>query len=192
MHDTILFDVDTQIDFLYPVGSLYVPGAEKIISNLARLYALGLPVIADADAHSEQDPEFAQWPPHCIAGTLGQKKPVETLRADAVVVPNSPGELPDGWRQAAQLIVEKQTLDVFETTTIERILAGRPAQRYLVCGVVTEICVVRAARGLLRGGHKITVVTDAIAALTPEAGRAALDELAAAGAALTTTEALTR
>lgn len=190
MNSTVLFDVDTQVDFLYPVGALYVPGAEKILPNLARLYALGLPVIATADAHAEQDVEFAQWPPHCIAGTLGQKKPPETLRNDAVIVPNRSGDLPAGWREASQLIVEKQTLAAFDTLTIERILAGRPAQRYLLCGVVTEICVIRAARGLLQRGCRIEVVTDAVAALDAAGGRAALDEMAKAGAKLTTVAAL--
>ncbi len=190
MHDIILVDVDTQIDFLYPVGALYVPGAERIIPFLARLYALGMPVISTADAHADQDPEFKSWPPHCIAGTLGQKKPADTLRADAVVVPNTPGELPSGWQQASQLIVEKQTLDVFETQTIERVLAGRAAKSYLLCGVVTEICVIRAARGLLQRGHRVEIVTDAVAALTTEAGCAALDELTAAGATLTTVAAI--
>jgi len=190
MHDRILFDVDTQIDFLYPVGALYVPGAERIIPNLARLYALGLPVIATADAHADQDPEFAAWPPHCVTGTLGQKKPPETLRTDAVVIPNLPGDLPSGWQEASQLVIEKQTLDVFETHTIERVLAGRAAKRYLLCGVVTEICVIRAARGLLQRGHRVEIVTDAIAALTAEAGRGALDELTGGGATLTTVAAL--
>jgi nicotinamidase/pyrazinamidase len=186
MHDTILFDVDTQVDFLYPVGALYVPGAEKILPSLAKLYALGTPVIATADAHADQDPEFAQWPPHCVAGTLGQKKPPETVRGDALTAPNQAGDLPAGWQQASQVIVEKQTLDVFETQTIERVLAGRQAKRYLLCGVVTEICVVRAARGLLERGCRIEVVTDAIAALDPAAGQATLDELVRAGATLTT------
>lgn len=190
MHDNILVDVDTQIDFLYPVGALYVPGAERIIPNLARLYALGWPVISTADAHADQDPEFAAWPPHCVSGTLGQKKPAETLRADAVIIPNAPGDLPPGWQGASQLIVEKQTLDAFETQTVERVLAGRAAKRYLLCGVVTEICVIRAARGLLRRGQRVEIVTDAIAALTPDAGRAALNELTTAGATLTTVAAL--
>lgn len=190
MHDRILFDVDTQIDFLYPVGALYVPGAERIIPNLARLYALGWPVISTADAHADQDPEFAAWPPHCVSGTLGQKKPAETQRPDAVIIPNAPGDLPSGWQGASQIVIEKQTLDVFETQTVERILAGRAATRYLLCGVVTEICVIRAARGLLARGNRVEIVTDAIAALTSQAGQAALDELTAAGATLTTVAAL--
>jgi nicotinamidase-related amidase len=37
MPSSLLFwDVDTQFDFMYPAGKLYVPGAETIISNLHR------------------------------------------------------------------------------------------------------------------------------------------------------------
>ena len=34
---TVFFDVDTQIDFLYPAGALYVPGAEKVVEQIAAL-----------------------------------------------------------------------------------------------------------------------------------------------------------
>ena len=34
---TVFFDIDTQIDFLFPAGALYAPGAEKIIGTVAKL-----------------------------------------------------------------------------------------------------------------------------------------------------------
>jgi nicotinamidase-related amidase len=59
---TVFFDIDTQIDFLFPAGALYAPGAEKIIGTVATLnrYAAkhGIPVVSTMDAHSENDPEF--------------------------------------------------------------------------------------------------------------------------------------
>jgi len=33
----VFFDVDTQLDFLYPAGALYVPGAESIVTRVAAL-----------------------------------------------------------------------------------------------------------------------------------------------------------
>src|ERR1051325_9793024 len=100
---TVFVDIDTQLDFLYPAGALYVPGAERIVPTVARLnrYAAahGIPVISTTDAHYENDAEFRTWPPHCVAGTWGQHKPESTV-------------LPKDNRQ---IIVEKQTVDAFES-----------------------------------------------------------------------------
>src|SRR5438874_11918549 len=89
---TVFFDVDTQIDFLYPAGALYVPVAETIVDRIAALnrYAAShvIPVVSTADAHTENDPEFRDWPPHCVAGTAGQQKPAATLLGKRVVMPN--------------------------------------------------------------------------------------------------------
>jgi len=52
--------------------------------------------------------------------------------------------------------------------------------------VVTEVCVWNTARGLLRLGKPVTVVTDAIHALRAETGERALAALRAAGATLET------
>ena len=70
---TVFFDIDTQIDFLFPAGALYAPGAEKIIGTVAKLnhHAAkhGIPVVSTMDAHSENDPEFRDWPHHCVVDT---------------------------------------------------------------------------------------------------------------------------
>ena len=74
----VFFDIDSQLDFLYPAGALYVPGAEKIVPAIARLNRFaaerGIPVVSTTDAHTEDDPEFKVWPHHCVAGTWGQRK----------------------------------------------------------------------------------------------------------------------
>lgn len=189
---TVFFDVDTQIDFLLPAGALYVPGAENLIPALAKLTeharSRGIPIIASADAHAPQDEEFAQWPPHCVAGTLGQRKAPETLAPGAVIIPNSPGPLPAGWESAPQVIVEKQKLDVFTTHTIGRVLERHPGARFVLYGVVTEICVRCAAGGLLKRGAQIDIVSDAIRELDAARSRETLRQLRAAGARLLTVE----
>jgi nicotinamidase/pyrazinamidase len=183
---TVFFDIDTQVDFVSPAGALYAPGAERVIAAVARLNrhaaANGIALISTTDAHAENDVEFAQWPPHCVAGTLGQRKAQATLLDTPVVVANRDG-LPDT-AGAAQIILEKQTVDVFETRTIAPLLERLGADGFVVYGVVTEVCVWHAARGLLRYGKPVTVVTDAIQALSPEAGERALAELRAAGATM--------
>jgi len=188
----IFFDVDTQVDFMLPVGALYVPGAETLIPALGRLTELarsrGIPIISSADAHAPQDSEFERWPPHCVGGTLGQRKVPETLLSGAVTIPNSAGPLPQGWERAPQVIVEKQTLDVFQTHTLGRVLEGRSNGRFLLYGVVTEYCVLCAAKGLLQRGARVDLVTDAIRELDGACGRQALAELRSAGARLLTAE----
>lgn len=185
----VFFDIDTQLDFLYPSGALYVPGAERIVPAIARLNryaaAQGIPVISTTDAHAEDDVEFRVWPHHCVAGTLGQRKAEETLLPNRVAVPNRPGEfrIQPGWQQ---VIVEKQTVDVFQAVNLRPIIELLGGDRFFVYGVVTEICVQYAVQGLLKLGKPVTVVTDAIQTLSPQNSEKALAEMRAGGAHLTT------
>jgi nicotinamidase/pyrazinamidase len=185
---TVFFDIDTQLDFLYPSGALYVPKAERILPAVVHLNHFaaqhGLPVVSTTDAHCEDDVEFKTWPKHCVAGTIGQHKPHSTLLHKRVVVPNR--DHPLTIEGAHQIIVEKQTVDVFATVNIGRIIELLPADRYVLYGVVTEICVLHAARGLLKTGKPLVVVTDAIEGLNPEESERALAEIGAAGGTLTT------
>ncbi len=185
---TVFFDVDTQIDFLYPAGALYVPGSERLLPAIAALnrYAAanGIPLVSDTDAHTEDDPEFAHWPPHCVAGTTGQLKPQATLLEKRVVIPSTPGQYDISGAQ--QIIIEKQDLDVFTNPNVPRLLEQLGADEYVVYGVVTEYCVRCAAMGLLRTGKPVRLVTDAIQALSEEDARRTFEEFQAAGGKLTT------
>ncbi len=192
--DVIFWDVDTQVDFMLPGGKLYVPGAEKLIPSLRRLVdaAREGPVllVSSADAHTPEDEEFREWPPHCIKGTPGQQKIPETLTQKVLVVPNRPGtELPDRFDKVQQVLVEKQKLDVFSNPNTEAVLErlGCDAE-CVVFGVVTEYCVRCAANGLLDRGRRVAVVTDAIETLDPAVGQRTLEELTAKGARLITTD----
>jgi nicotinamidase/pyrazinamidase len=188
---TVFFDIDTQIDFLLPTGALYVPGAERLLPALARLNrwaaAHGVPVVSDMDAHEENDPEFRDWPPHCVAGTLGQQKPAELLLERRAVVPWRAGEF--SIEGARQIVVEKQTLDVFENPNLPRLLELLGADRYVVYGVVTEHCVRCAAMGLLGAGKRVELVTDAVQSLDADAAARTLERFAAAPNARLTTVA---
>ena len=190
----LFIDVDTQLDFLYPAGALYVPGAERLLPTLAHLnhYAArhGILVISTVDAHTENDPEFQSWPKHCVAGATGQHKAEPTLLANRVVVPNRPGDFAiDG--AAPQIVVEKQTVNAFDTRTFAPIVRHLDPDRIVVYGVVTEICVLHAVRGLLQFGKPVTVVTDAIQQLTGQGCRDALDEMRSRGANFATAAEVT-
>jgi nicotinamidase/pyrazinamidase len=189
---TVFFDVDTQIDFLYPAGALYVPGAEGIVGNVARLnrYAAanGIPVISDTDAHSENDPEFREWPPHCVAGTVGQTKPQATLLARRAVV-GSKEPLVEWPLGVEQILLEKQTLDAFTNPQLPGFLDGLGAERFVVYGVVTEICVKCAAWGLIATGKRVELVTDAVRHLDQAKSDQMLRDFQASGGLLVTTAA---
>jgi len=187
---TIFYDIDSQLDFLFPSGALYVPGAERILPAIARLNryaaARGIPVISTTDAHAESDAEFRVWPHHSVAGTLGQRKPEATLLPRRVVVPNREGAPDIEIGGAQQIVVEKQTVDVFAAPGLARVMERLGAGRHVVYGVVTEICVLWAARGLLKTGGEVWVVTDAVHGLNAVDSRAALEEIASAGGRLAT------
>jgi nicotinamidase/pyrazinamidase len=211
---TILWEVDTQADFMLPGGKLYVPGAEKIIPNITRLVDQArqsrVLLISSADAHQPDDPEFQQWPPHCVKGTEGAELIPEARAAGLLVIPNQrdfvfPGDL----SPYQQILLEKNTLDVFDNPNAGALLAwinmlsapsDAPAATtggtnagpdFLVFGVVTEYCVLHAADGLLRRGFRVGIVEDAIQSLDEKKGREILDELQSRGAQLiSTNEAL--
>jgi len=185
---TVFFDIDTQIDFLFPAGALYVPGAERLLPALEQqnryAAARSFPVISTMDAHSEDDPEFAQWPAHCVAGTTGQHKPGATLLEKRVLIPAIPGEYSiDG---AQQILLEKQHLDLFTNPNLPGVLERLNAGRSVVYGVVTEYCVRCAAMGLLRLGKPVELVTDAIQSLNAEDARRTFEDYIAAGGRFTT------
>ena len=184
----VFFDVDTQLDFLYPAGALYVPGAESIVAEVAALnrYAAGhgIPVISTVDAHTENDPEFRDWPPHCVAGTAGQQKPAATLLEKRVSIPNIPQDF--NVEDAQQVLLEKQSVDCFTNPNLPALLERLAARRCVVYGVVTEICVKNAALGLLKSGRPVTLVTDAVRSLNEAACAQFWQEFAAAGGQLST------
>ena len=104
----ILWDVDTQVDFMLPHGKLYVPGAEETAPAMKRLVdaarAAGIPHVASADDHELTDPEIAHdpdftntFPPHCLRGTHGAEKIPETQQEDPLplaLIPYPPGLVP--------------------------------------------------------------------------------------------------
>ncbi len=199
---TVLWEVDAQVDFMLPGGKLYAPGAEKIVLNLNRLVEAARQgktlLISSADAHGPDDPEFRDWPPHCVKGTAGAELIPEARAARQLVIPNQQNFVfPDNLTAYQQILLEKNTLDVFDNPNTDALLTrlnvsqvpgadGR--SEFLVFGVVTEYCVRCAADGLLRRGYSVSILEDAIQSLDETKGREILNDLQSHGARLITTE----
>lgn len=180
---TVFFDIDTQIDFMFPAGALYVPGAERLLPAIEQLnrYAVahGIPVVSTTCSHAENDDEFKDWPAHCVAGTTGQLKPASTMAGKTAVVPNCPTDVDIAGAQ--QIILEKVRLDLFTNPNIQQLLDKLQADHYVVYGVVTEYCVKCAAMGLLATGKPVTLITDAIETLNPTESEAMIAEFTKRG-----------
>lgn len=179
---------------MLPGGKLYVPDAEKLLPYIRRLTDAArrgrVFLVSHGCYHTKDDPEFSTFPPHCIKGTPGSAYVAEALTEKVVAVPNEPTtELPKDLFQYQQILLEKQTLDIFQSLHAEELVnrLGKDAE-FVVFGVVTEYCVRFAAKGLLERGRRVFVVKDAIATLKAEDGEQAAAELQALGAKFITTD----
>jgi nicotinamidase/pyrazinamidase len=190
----IFWEVDTQADFMLPGGKLYVPGAERLLPNIRRLTDAARQgrvfLVSHGCFHDKDDPEFKMFPPHCIKGTPGSAYVPEALTEKVVTIPNEPtAALPRDLKQYQQILLEKQTLDIFESRHVaELIKRFGDDTEFVVFGVVTEYCVRFAAKGLLKRGYRVSVVKDAIETLNPEDGERTVAELQALGATFVTTD----
>ena len=192
--DYIFWEVDVQRDFMLPGGNLYVPGAEKLLPNIRRLTDPARQgkvfLVSHGCFHTPNDPEFKTFPPHCVKGTPGAELVAEALTAKVARVPNdASAKLPEDLSQYQQILLEKQTLNVFESRHADELVRrlGNHAE-FVVFGVVTEYCVSFAAKGLLERGRRVAVVQDAIETLKKDDGESTMAELKRLGARLTNTE----
>jgi nicotinamidase/pyrazinamidase len=171
-----------------------VPGAEKLLPNIRKLTDAARQgrvfLVSHGCYHGKDDPEFKTFPPHCIKGTRGADLVPEALTERVITVPNEPtAELPRELAQYQQILLEKQTLDIFESRhagpLVERL---GPQAEFVVFGVVTEYCVRFAAKGLVKRGRHVSVVQDAIETLKAEDGHRTVAELQILGAEFITTD----
>ena len=194
VRNVIFWEVDTQADFMLPGGKLYVPGAERLLPNIRRLTDAARQgrvfLVSHGCFHTKDDPEFNTFPPHCIKGTTGSAYVPEALAEKIITIPNEPSaSLPLDLSQYQQILLEKQTLDIFESRHAGELVKQFAADaEFVVFGVVAEYCVRFAAKGLLDRGRRVSVVQDAIETLKHEDGNRTVAELKALGATFITTD----
>ena len=173
----ILWDVDTQVDFMLPDGKLYVPGADETIPAMERLVAAaraaGVVHVASADDHELTDPEivppddadFANtFPPHCLRGTRGAAKIVETEQLDPLplsLTPYPPGLLAALVAGRRELLLLKKNFNVFTNPNCDLLLDALVPDDIVLFGVATDVCDDAAIRGFLQRGRRVRFVEDA-------------------------------
>jgi nicotinamidase/pyrazinamidase len=171
MSGSVLWDVDTQVDFMLPEGKLYVSFAETTAPAMRRLVeaarAAGLPHVASADDHELTDAEISTapdfettYPPHCLRGTRGARKIPETDQEDPVPIGLAP--LPDMWLEGRrEFLLLKKHFDVFTNPNTERLLERLDPDEVIVFGVATDVCDDATIRGLVQRGRRVSFVEDA-------------------------------
>ncbi len=179
----VLWDVDTQVDFVRADGKLAVPGAEDAVPAMARLVAAarsaGVPHVASADDHELTDGEISEqpdyretYPPHCLRGTPGAEKVPETRQVDPVPLALTP--VPARFLEGREFLLLKKSFDVFTNPNADALLDRLDPEEVVVFGVATDVCDDAAVRGLLARGRGVTFVDEASRGLDPDRTAACL------------------
>jgi len=181
--------VDVQNDFADPSGSLFVQGADAVVTRAAdeiwRASAAGATVVYTQDWHPKSTPHFAKdggvWPVHCVAGTWGAELHPRLPVAGALVRKGSKGE--DGY---SGFTMRDPTTGDDRPTELEAMLRQHGVSEVVICGLATDYCVRGTALDAVRLGFATTLLTEAVAAvdLAPGDGDRALQEMTAVGVGL--------
>jgi len=162
MPDAVLV-LDMLRGFLEEGYPLYIgKEARSTIPNIQGLLehelARGSKVFFICDNHDPDDLEFKMFPPHCIAGS-----------AETEVIPelaNYPGE-----------IIPKKRYSAFFNTNLEEKLKQLKPDKLIVCGVLTDICVMHTIADARNRDYTVEVPVDCVAALNENTQRFALDHI---------------
>jgi nicotinamidase/pyrazinamidase len=192
----VFVDVDVQNAFCDPRGSMYVDGADRLIETVAALNRKAVRgddvLVGSVDTHDFASPEFrangGPWPAHCVKGTWDWLKPEQTLPARFRLIGREKIDIAAAFEGGgAALYFEKDAYSVFDNPNFAALLdllkakPGAEAPHFLVYGVATDFCVRATALDLRQRGCEVALVGDAVAAVSEEAGEAAIAEMARAG-----------
>jgi nicotinamidase-related amidase len=159
-----LLVIDMIEDFVHEGGALYCgPSMAHIVpvikGELERARSSGELVVYLKDDHLPDDAEFAQFPPHAIAGTKG-----------AEIVP----ELAP---RSGDIVVPKRRYSGFFGTDLDITLRERDVDTLRLVGDCTNICVLYTAADARNLGYAVEVVRDGVTSFDLEAHADALREL---------------
>jgi len=165
---TAVVAVDMQNGFCHPDGSLYAPGSEAAVDDVAALLdrarAAGAQVVFTRDVHPPAQfddthyyDEFDRWGEHVVEGSW------EAEIVDDLAV------------EPADHVVEKHTYDAFYETEIDGWLSARGVDELVICGTLANVCVLHTAGSAGLRDYRPVLVEDAIGAIEPDHREYALD-----------------
>lgn len=162
MTDAVLV-VDMLRGFLEEGYPLYCgEEARKIIPNIQGLlekeFPRGLKIFFICDNHDPDDLEFKMFPPHCIAGT----PEVEVI--------------PELTKYPGEIIPKKRYSAFFNTKLEERLKQLKPA-KLIVCGVLTDICVMHTIADARNRDYYVEVPVNCVAALDEKTQQFSLEHI---------------
>lgn len=139
-----------------------------------------------------------------LAGLMGDK---ETLFANIKILIKGAGVLgiPVIWCQQypqglgptvveiAELLEDNEPIDkvsfsCFGDEKFRTHLAGLDKKNVIVCGIETHVCVYQTAKGLLKEGYNVEIISDAVSSRTLENKQIAIDRMRTEGAKISSTE----
>lgn len=142
----------------------------RVQALLKRELALGSGIFFICDHHTENDPEFKMFPPHAIDGTV-----------EVEVIPELakyPGE-----------IIPKRRYSGFFGTSLDEKLSQFKPEKLIVCGVLTNICVMHTVADARNREYEVEVPVDCVASPDEKMHQFALEHMEKVlGARLVTTE----
>ena len=103
------------------------------------------------------------FPPHCLRGTRGAEKILETKQRDPLpfsLVPFPPG-LVAGMIEGRRELLLLKKFDVFTNPNTQPLLDALDPDEIVVFGVATDVCDDAAIRGFLLRGRRVVFVEDA-------------------------------
>jgi nicotinamidase/pyrazinamidase len=162
MPDAVLV-VDMLRGFLEEGYPLYIGGGpRRIIPHIMKLLdkklSQGSKIIFLCDNHDPDDLEFKMFPPHCIAGT----PEVEII--------------PELSKYEGEVIPKKRYSGFYGTDLEERLLKLKP-DKLIICGVLTDICVMHTTADARNRDYEVEIPVDCVASPDEAAHRFALEHM---------------
>jgi len=137
-------------------------GARGIIPSIQKLLekelARGSKAFFICDKHDKDDLEFKMFPPHCIEGM-----------EEAEVIPELsayPGE-----------VIPKKRYSGFFGTELESKLRELQPDKLIICGVLTNICVMHTTADARNRDYEVEIPVDCVASPDEAAHRFALEHM---------------